>query len=449
MEWIRTAKLKKYDVISAFKDLEEIDWRKSGFGIETDDIVYIYVGKPYSRIMYKTICILDSVDSEEKAIEDNKYWVEKEDNDEIYECVRLKLLESYDDEKLSLDTLTELEYIKGRIQGAYKSENYPELFQYINEICNQYTNSKMDKILEVGNTDMIFHTITDALNYCFNADINYVYQKGTYPAKKNAWQYYMAWFPHFAFSENGKLRTGSKTLDSNWYNIINEEGTIIEEFNYGVPKEKYEAEKDFYRLVFGKNKNEEYKFVGVFRMIIPYDDGKNYAYRKYEKVTGVFDTSKILLKPDFEFDTAYVGQAYKIPNISETERNILAKARIGQGLYRENLILKHECKCMLCGLGYKELLIASHIKEWSKAKNEERVDVNNGLLLCTLHDSLFDKHLITFDKDGKIIISSRLTQKDMMLCNISSNSKIEMTPEIEKYMEFHRNMFFDENNVAI
>ncbi len=31
MEWIRTAKLKKYDVISAFSDLNEIDWRKSGF----------------------------------------------------------------------------------------------------------------------------------------------------------------------------------------------------------------------------------------------------------------------------------------------------------------------------------------------------------------------------------------------------------------------------------
>lgn len=52
MEWIRTAKLKKYDVISAFSDINEIDWRKSGFNIKTGDIVYIYVGKPYSRIMY-------------------------------------------------------------------------------------------------------------------------------------------------------------------------------------------------------------------------------------------------------------------------------------------------------------------------------------------------------------------------------------------------------------
>ena len=84
MEWIRTAKLKKYDVISAFSDLNEIDWRKSGFNIKTGDIVYIYVGKPYSRIMYKTICILDSVDAEKKFIEDNKYWVEENKNEEFY-----------------------------------------------------------------------------------------------------------------------------------------------------------------------------------------------------------------------------------------------------------------------------------------------------------------------------------------------------------------------------
>ncbi len=418
---------------------------ESGFNIKTGDIVYIYVGKPYSRIMYKTICILDSVDAEKKFIEDNKYWVEENKNEEFYECVRLKLLESYDDERLSLDTLTELEYIKGRIQGAYKSENYPELFLYINEICDQYGKGKMNRLLSVGNADMIFHTITEALNYCFNADINYTYQKGTYPSKKNAWEYYMAWFPLFAFTEEGKLMTGSNTLDSNWYNIINEEGTVIEEFNYGVPKEKYDAEHDFYRLVFGKNKNEDYKFVGVFRMIIPYEDGKNYIYRKYEKVADKFDTSKMFLKPDFNFDTEYVGQVFKIPNISVTEKNILAKARIGQGVYRENLIQKHGCKCMLCGLGFRELLIASHIKEWSKAANEERVDINNGLLLCTLHDSLFDKHLISFDKYGKIIISSRLTQKDMMLCNISINSMIKTTPEIEKYMEYHRQVFLNEN----
>ena len=53
MEWIRTANLRKYNVIEAFNSLTCLDWVKSGFDIEKEDIVYIYVGKPFSRIMFK------------------------------------------------------------------------------------------------------------------------------------------------------------------------------------------------------------------------------------------------------------------------------------------------------------------------------------------------------------------------------------------------------------
>lgn len=444
MEWIRSAKLKKYDVIAAFSELNEIDWRKSGFAIEQGDIVYIYVGAPYSRIMYKTICTNNDVKSED-FIDDKKYWVNNDEEESVHEYVRLRLVSSCNMEALSLDTLTKKGYIKGRIQGAYKSINYPELFTYINEMISNVKKAGLNRVLKVGASEMTFHTITDAINFCFNAMVDYIYQKGTYPPKKNAWKYYMAWFPQFAYYSGGKLSARSNSLDSNWYNIINEDGTEIVEYNYGESKEKYVPEVNFYRLVFGKKKKEEYKFVGVFRMVEPYDDDIDYAYRKYEKVSDIFDTSKILDKPNFGFDTEFINKVFKITDITETEKEILAKARVGQGLFRENLINEHDCKCMLCKLRFKGLLIASHIKEWSNATNEERLDVNNGLLLCTLHDSLFDKHLISFDKAGKIIISSKLNQQDRALCNISENSKIEMTDEIENYMEFHRKIFFENN----
>ena len=47
MEWIRTANLKKYNVIEAFNAFTYLDWVKSGFEIAEGDIVYIYVGKPF------------------------------------------------------------------------------------------------------------------------------------------------------------------------------------------------------------------------------------------------------------------------------------------------------------------------------------------------------------------------------------------------------------------
>ncbi|MBC6498434.1 hypothetical protein H7R52_05740 [Weissella confusa] len=36
------------------------------------------------------------------------------------------------------------------------------------------------------------------------------------------------------------------------------------------------------------------------------------------------------------------------------------------------------------------MMIASHIKPWAKANNQERLDSDNGLWLCVLHDALFE-----------------------------------------------------------
>lgn len=165
--------------------------------------------------------------------------------------------------------------------GEYKyvGENY--VYNGVVEDARPHNTQVMtsySRVLTVGKPEMTFHTITDALNFCFDAKINYTYQKGTYPLKKDVWKYYMAWFPNFAFYKEGDLVPGSNTLVSNWYNIINDEGTEITEYNRGEPKEKFEPEKNFYRLVFGRKKKEEYKFLGVFRMTSPYEDGINYAY---------------------------------------------------------------------------------------------------------------------------------------------------------------------------
>lgn len=78
----------------------------------------------------------------------------------------------------------------------------------------------------------------------------------------------------------------------------------------------------------------------------------------------------------------------------------LKKIRIGQSYYRDALIKKNRCQCALCNITTKKILVASHIKEFSECQDEERYDISNGLLLCANHDKLFDKHLISFDKEG-------------------------------------------------
>ena len=51
-EWIIPSNPKYYDVIKAFEEADEIDW-KQGAGIRTGDTIYLYVGAPVSAILYK------------------------------------------------------------------------------------------------------------------------------------------------------------------------------------------------------------------------------------------------------------------------------------------------------------------------------------------------------------------------------------------------------------
>ena len=144
MEWIRSVNLNKFDLIKAFEHREMLDWTKGPFGIEAGDIVYLYVGLPYSKIMYKTICIDDSVDAQ-SVLDDRQYWKHPEEFSKSKKFIRLKKLEFIDNDKLSLDTLTKKKLIEGRIQGAYKSDHYPELFEYINRIFDNQNVSENEK----------------------------------------------------------------------------------------------------------------------------------------------------------------------------------------------------------------------------------------------------------------------------------------------------------------
>lgn len=124
-----------------------------------------------------------------------------------------------------------------------------------------------------------------------------------------------------------------------------------------------------------------------------------------------------------------------------TEKNIIIKTRVGQGLFKKKL-LAIGCKCNICGISIKELLIASHCKPWSKANDKERLDVNNGLLLCPTHDAIFDKGLITFDNEGRIIISTVIPKEEYKLININENVCIDLNNENIKYMTWYRENIF-------
>lgn len=136
----------------------------------------------------------------------------------------------------------------------------------------------------------------------------------------------------------------------------------------------------------------------------------------------------------------------KDSTINETQKELLTFARIGQGKYRKDLIELWE-KCSVSECNMTDLLIASHIKPWSESSNEEKLDPYNGLLLLPNYDKLFDKHLISFDDDGKIIISPHIKKGDYKVLGISSKDKLfKVFKQNKPYLKTHRKKFYDKIN---
>lgn len=88
---------------------------------------------------------------------------------------------------------------------------------------------------------------------------------------------------------------------------------------------------------------------------------------------------------------------------------VMAKRRVGQGIFRQLLLTIYDSKCCLTGIDVPDVLRASHIIPWSKNAGT-RMNPENGLCLSATYDAAFDKHLITFDEDYRLVLSPVLKE---------------------------------------
>lgn len=129
-----------------------------------------------------------------------------------------------------------------------------------------------------------------------------------------------------------------------------------------------------------------------------------------------------------------------IPN--ETERKGLVISRVGQGAYRKSILFRWDFKCAVTNYSKHEILIASHIVPWKGSSNEERLDVDNGILLSPTYDALFDKHLISFENNGKIILSDSFVKTPYQDIGVTGKETIRrITFGNHYYLQRHREMF--------
>ena len=121
---------------------------------------------------------------------------------------------------------------------------------------------------------------------------------------------------------------------------------------------------------------------------------------------------------------------------SESARKTMQ--RVGQNELRSYL-LGTRAECAVTGLRVQALLVASHIKDWSKCKKDERGDPENVLLLARTYDAAFDRKLISFGTDGKIVKSETISWEDLAALGIKKSARIARpSGKRAKYLAWHR-----------
>ena len=155
-----------------------------------------------------------------------------------------------------------------------------------------------------------------------------------------------------------------------------------------------------------------------------------------------------LVKDSVRFDDSIEGllrEAEEVladPGLTPTEKRVLARARVGQGIFRDR-VRRFESSCRLTGLSTPGYLVASHMKPWRNSSNAERLDGHNGLLLSPHVDHLFDRGLITFSNSGQVVASTQLpsTVPKAWKLNLKLDGKPFRKGQLP-FLEYHRDVVF-------
>jgi predicted restriction endonuclease len=83
------------------------------------------------------------------------------------------------------------------------------------------------------------------------------------------------------------------------------------------------------------------------------------------------------------------------------------RTRRVQTFFRSTVLTSYHFRCALTGLSVPVLLNASHIIPWHLDESR-RADPSNGICLNSLHDRAFDRGLITFDEQWRLMLSPQL-----------------------------------------
>jgi putative restriction endonuclease len=147
-----------------------------------------------------------------------------------------------------------------------------------------------------------------------------------------------------------------------------------------------------------------------------------------------------------------------VQSVLETERIMLAAARVGQHVFAVQVLANCGGQCVFCGLRpaaswARRMLLAGHIKPWKDSTPSERLDPRNGLAACPAHDVAFDTGMLTVNGGLRIHLARPLAQavqNDQLARQYYGQPPVRevlLLPEgaqspAVKYLDWHRRKVF-------
>lgn len=149
-----------------------------------------------------------------------------------------------------------------------------------------------------------------------------------------------------------------------------------------------------------------------------------------------------------KWDSAKPHQSWLEPTAGEIDRHDDKKStfgtngragRVQHGEWRRRVAELWGRKCAITGCDEESLLDGAHIIPHRDATTVERLDEQNGIYLVTLLHRAFDRGLISFSGDGRLLLSPRLSKESQRVMGITDAAKLPFMPErTREYLKTHR-----------
>lgn len=127
------------------------------------------------------------------------------------------------------------------------------------------------------------------------------------------------------------------------------------------------------------------------------------------------------------------------------------KIRTVQGEFRSSLLQKNPHACPICGFGFEDFLIASHIKPYAKCEDTyDAMNPNNGLLMCPVCDKLFESanYMTIEPSTGKVIYVDKIeNEKEFQYLHNRTIGYDYVDCERRHYLKWHYEYFMQKHSI--